>query len=392
MNISLSRPSYDWQAVLGLVIGIYCLINLALPRVPISATITTYVLQPILWGLLAWAILAVFPKYRPAGKLMLKTTIIRLALLIGFFQVLLYVIGGLFSAFGKSPYSFTPLGIFTNVIFVGSMLIGMELSRAWLINHLGKHHTFLALAFVGSLFTLLSIPLTQMTGLRLNIESITFLNSSLLPSLAENLLATLLALLAGPLAAIGYRGMLQGFWWFCPILPDLPWAFKGLIGTAVPIVGMVVVNRFHSAKAARGKPRRRAKEASFPVGWIITSVISVVIIWFGVGLFPFHPTTVISGSMRPTMDVGDVVIIAKVPADQVKQGDIIQFRKEKVSMMHRVVEIEETEAGKFFITKGDANDQPDIDPVIPENVVGKLVFTIRKIGWAAIAVEQFLAR
>jgi len=394
MNISLNiSPMRAVWTIIGLLAGIYAAINLALPGVPISATITTYVLQPILWGLLAWAILAVFPRYRPAGKLMLKTTIIRLALIIGFFQVLLYVIGGLFSAFGKSPYSFTPLGIFTNVIFVGSMLVGMEFSRAWLINHLAKHHTFLALAFVGSLFTLLSIPLTQMTGLRLNLESITFLNATFLPSLAENLLATLLALLAGPVAAIGYRGMLQGFWWFCPILPDLPWAFKALIGTAVPIVGMVVANRFYSAKAARGKPRRRAKEASFPVGWITTSVISVVIIWFAVGLFPFHPTTVISGSMRPTMDVGDVVIIAKVPADQVKLGDIIQFRRpEKVTMMHRVVEIQETEGAKFFITKGDANDEPDTDPVIPENVVGKLVFTIRKIGWASIAVKQFLVR
>ena len=57
--------------------------------------------------------------------------------------------------------------------------------------------------------------------------------------------------------------------------------------------------------------------------------------------------------------------------------------------MHRVVKVEETEAGEFFITKGDANDEPDADPVISENVVGKLVFRIPKIGWVAIAVKQF---
>jgi len=391
MDISLrarARGGYHWVLVLGLVIAIYCLINLALPHLPLTGFIKSYVVQPVLWGLLAGAVL-VLPRYRPAAKSNVKSAIILLALMIGFFQVFLYVIGGLFSSFGKSPYSFTPTGILTNLFFVGAMLAGMELSRAWLINHLGRRHTFLALAFVGVLYTLLSVPLTRITGLRPELESITFLNSTLLPSLAENLLASLLALLAGPLAAIAYRGMLQGFWWFCPILPDLSWAFKGLIGVAVPIVGLVAVNSFYSAKVRRGQPRRRAKEG-FPVGWIITSIICVVIIWFSVGLFPFHPSVVLSGSMRPVMDAGDVVIIAKVPADVIKEGDIIQFRKEEqITVMHRVIEIQETEEAKLFITKGDDNDEPDKDPVIPENVVGKHVLTIPKIGWASIVVKSF---
>jgi len=389
MDITVrGRASHNWWLVLGLVIAIYCVINLALPRLPISGFIRSYVVQPVLWGLIAWAVL-VLPKYRPVAKLNLRSAIIQLALMLGFFQVLFYVIGGLFSSFGKSPYSFTPTGILTNLIFVGSMLVGMELSRAWLINHLGRRHIFFALAFVGVLYTLLSIPLARITGLRPELESITFLNSTLLPSLAENLLASLLALLAGPLAAIAYRGMLQAFWWFSPILPDLSWAFKGLIGTAMPIVGLVVVNSFYSAKAGRGQPRRQAKEG-FPVGWIITSIICVVIIWFSVGLFPFHPALVLSGSMQPMMDAGDVVIIAKVPADVIKEGDIIQFRKEeKITVMHRVIEIQETEGAKFFITKGDDNDEPDKDPVIPQNVVGKLVLTIPKIGWASIVVKSF---
>ncbi|GAH02350.1 unnamed protein product, partial [marine sediment metagenome] len=239
MNISLiSSYRYDWRFVLGLVAGIYCLINLALPHAPISGTITTYVLQPILWGLLAWAILRL-PRYSPAGKLRLKSSLIQLALIIGFFQIGVSVIGGLFSSFGKSPYSFTPLGIFTNLIFVGAMLIGMELSRAWLINRLGRRHTFLALAWVTLLYTLLCLPLAQVTGLGANIESVTFLNSSFLPLVAENLLATFLAFLAGPLASIAYRGILSGFEWFCPILPNPSWVLKGLLGTIVPIVSLV---------------------------------------------------------------------------------------------------------------------------------------------------------
>ena len=381
------NPRYNWWLVLGLLAAIYLLINLGLRYVPISSFARTYVVQPILWGLLAWAIL-VLPGYRPAGGLRLKTTIIQMGLMIGFFQVLLYAIGGLFSSFGRSPYSFTPTGILTNLVFVGSMLVGMELSRAWLINRLGKKHAFLAVAFVAVLYTLLSLPLARITGLRPELASITYMNSTVLPALAENMLASLLALLGGPLAAIAYRGMLQAFWWFSPILPNLPWAFKGLIGTAVPVVGLVVANTLRTSRP-RHRQARREREGSL-AGWIVTTVIAVAIIWFAVGLFPVQPTTVISGSMRPTLDVGDVVIIAKVSADTIKPGDIIQFREaEGITTVHRVIEIQEIEGNTVFITQGDANRRPDANPVLPANVVGKVIFNIPKVGWAAIAVKGF---
>jgi signal peptidase len=389
MNISLRHdPRYNWWLVLALLAIVYLLINLALPRIPIDAFVRTYVIQPILWGLLAWAMLMLFPKYKAAAKLRIKSSLIQLGLMIGFFQVVILVIGGLFAGFGRSPYAFTPLGILINLVFVGSALIGMELSRAWLVNRLAKRHTFLALAFVALVFTLLSLPLGQIRGLGLTLDSVTFVNTTLLPSLAENLLATLLALLAGPLAAIAYRGTLQAFWWFCPILPDLSWVLEGLIGTVVPIIGLVMVQSFYSSQTQRSKARR-AKEGSL-AGWIVTTVVSVGIIWFAVGLFPLQPAVIISGSMRPALDVGDVVIIAEVPADVIEQGDIIQFREpEGITTVHRVVEIQGTEGNVVFITQGDANDEPDANPVIPENVVGRAVFDVPRIGWAAIAVKEF---
>jgi signal peptidase len=388
MDISLrDNPRYNWWLVLGLLAAIYCLINLGLPRLPIVSFVRTYVIQPILWGLLAWAIL-VLPRYRSAGGLRLKATVIRLALMIGFFQLVLYVIGGLFSSFGKSPYSFTPTGILINLVFVGSMLVGMELSRAWLITRLGRKHTLLAVAFVAVLYTLLTLPLVRITGLRPELASITYVNSTVLPTLAERMLASFLALLGGPLAAIAYRGILQAFWWFCPILPNLPWAFKGLIGVVVPIVGLVVANTLRTSRP-RHRQARRERGGSL-AGWVVTTIIAVVIIWFAVGLFPVQPTTIISGSMRPNLDVGDVVIIAKVSADIIKPGDIIQFREaEGVTTVHRVVEVREIEGKRVFITQGDGNRAPDPDPVLTDNVVGKVILNIPKIGWAAIAVKEF---
>lgn len=238
------QPKRAIWIIFAIVAGIYAAINLGLPNA-IGGSAGTYVVQPILWLILG-GIALLLPRYRTTAKLKDKTSIIQLAFMVGFFQLVLLIVGGLFSNFGKSPYSFTPTGILSNFILVATMLFGMELSRAWLVNSLSKKHAFLSLTFVAIIFTLLSLPLTQLTGIRPEVESISFINSSLLPSLAENLLATFLALLGGPIPALIYRGILQAFWWFSPVLPDLPWMFKGLIGTALPIVGLVVINTLYS--------------------------------------------------------------------------------------------------------------------------------------------------
>ncbi len=387
MNTSLRDSSrYNLWLVLILIAGLYLATNFGLPLIT-NATLGVYVLQPVMWLLLALVIFTL-PRYRVDAKRRIKQNIILLAIVIGAFQVLLYVVGGLFSGFGRSPYSFTLQGIATNLFLVGSMLVGMELSRAWLANRLRRHHAFLTIIFVTFLYTLISLPLSQITSLSLTAESAAFLNSRFFPLLSENLLATVLVLLAGPLAAMAYRGVMLGFWWFIPVLPNLSWIFAGLVGTLVPILSLLIVRSYYQTQTQHGRARRYQEKPM--AGWIIISIISVAIVWFSVGLFPIQPTLVASGSMRPVIDVGDVIIISKVSPDSIITGDVIQFRTQgDYPVIHRVIGIVETEGSKLFITKGDANNRPDADPVLPGNVVGKAVFTVPKIGWVAIWIKGF---
>jgi len=186
-------------------------------------------------------------------------------------------------------------------------------------------------------------------------------------------------------------GLLQAFWWFSPILPDLSWTIKGLIGTAVPIIALVVVRSFYISKTERR--RARTKSEGSVGGWVVTAVFSVAIIWFAVGLFPIRPSLVASDSMSPYMRVGDIAIVAAVPTDTIKVGDIIDYKMpERVFIVHRVIRIEEQQGGTVFITKGDANGEPDAEPVLPDNVVGKVVFTVPKIGWVAVVLKGLLPR
>jgi signal peptidase I len=382
----ISRAKIDRRTLMVFILlcAVYACVNLGLSRMHINGMITTYLLQPLLWGAVIVLILRYSP-YRITSKIRTRSTLVMVGLAVGLLQVLFYVVGGLFSSFGKSPSAFTPLGITGNVLLVGATLAGMELSRAWMINHLGKH-TFLVLGSTAVFFTLLNLPLSQIYGVKADVSTLSFINSTLLPTLAESLLASLLALLAGPLAAICYRGCLQTFWWFCPILPDLPWSLKGLVGVVVPILALVIVWNYYLSQTHRAA--RRKAGGGLQVGWILTMVLCMALIWFAVGIFPIHPVMIATGSMRPIIEPGDVAIIAKTTDKNIRIGDIIEYRKANaVNIVHRVIKIDDSGGRKTFITKGDANNAPDSDPVLPENVVGKMLTGIPKIGWVAAVIK-----
>jgi signal peptidase len=336
--------------LVGLLAAIYLIINLVLPHIGLNPQIATYLIQPLLWGVLI-AVVKYMPGYRPLGKRSKKNIFIQLALGMAAAQIMLYLIGGLFSGFGKSPSSFTLLGITENIFYVGMMLIGMELSRAWLVTRYGKKNTFLVIFLATLVFTIVSIPLGQITGFQLRITSSNQVISSWLPLLAENMAASLLVLTAGAGASLSFRGLLAAFWWLCPILPNLDWALKGLIGTVVPIIGIVAINNYYALQAARVKSRKRTRNASMPAGWIITAIIAVAIVWFAVGVFPIKPFLVPSGSMVPVIDPGDVVLVVPVQTDAIKVGEIIEYRntKENINIVHRVIAITGNASNMFFI-------------------------------------------
>lgn len=389
MKIWKTTPR-EWLLVLGLVISIPLVMNLVLPRF-LSGFLASYVVQPAVWGLLFCLIMRL-PRHKGAGKLRMRPALIKLALGIALFQIYLMVIAGFLHNFGRSPNSFTCKGIMINLIFAGTGLIGMEFSRAWLINRLVRKPSAFIPVFIALIYTFICLPLMQIPGHGATLEAVAqFAGSSLLPVFMENLLASFLALWGGALPALVYRGVLQAFNWFCPVLPDLNWAMKALTGIVVPMVGLAIIQEYFFYKYTPGKAKRGAGEGV--VSWAVLSSAAVITIWFSLGVFPVRPAVIYSGSMRPTFEVGDVVIVAKRNPRLLKPGDIVSFRMKgsPVPTVHRVIALQNEGGREVFVTKGDANNRPDLDPVRSVQVVGKVVFTIPRVGWASIAIRKLFA-
>jgi len=101
------------------------------------------------------------------------------------------------------------------------------------------------------------------------------------------------------------------------------------------------------------------------------------------------PLTVLTGSMVPTFNPGDLIVTMPIDASEVKRGDIITFQPESgvnTLITHRVESVGFSIGGDtVFVTKGDANNASD-EPIIADQVMGKYLYHVPYVGYLANAI------
>ncbi|MBO4865799.1 MAG: signal peptidase I [Ruminococcus sp.] len=128
---------------------------------------------------------------------------------------------------------------------------------------------------------------------------------------------------------------------------------------------------------------------------IITSIILIAAIIFtayvmicaarhkAVDVFGKSVLKVVTGSMEPSINVGEYIVVEKTDTRSLHKGDIISFYSEQTDIYgmlvtHRIVDIQEDGT---FITKGDANTIEDSVAVKPDRIVGKYTGKARFFIW-----------
>lgn len=94
----------------------------------------------------------------------------------------------------------------------------------------------------------------------------------------------------------------------------------------------------------------------------------------------FEIYEVVSGSMEPEIPVGSVLYVKHVEPETVAENEIIAFQDVDDVVAHRVV-YNRPALGEF-VTKGDANNVEDRDPIPYEAVVGRVEAHLPVFGMA----------
>ena len=133
-------------------------------------------------------------------------------------------------------------------------------------------------------------------------------------------------------------------------------------------------------------------------GRVLNNLLTVVAVAAFLGLavgphlFGYRTTTMLTGSMAPTIEPGDVEIVTPLPVSRIAVGDVISYHIPVLDhrvVSHRVVGVTRMPDGTTDVqTKGDANPGPDpwvatfdggdvyrVDHVIPE--IGNVIRLLR---------------
>lgn len=106
-------------------------------------------------------------------------------------------------------------------------------------------------------------------------------------------------------------------------------------------------------------------------------------------LFGWQIYTVLTGSMDPSIPAGSLVWVKPCPESEIECQDVIAFYSSTQNgtiILHRVAEKRPLDG--TFLTKGDANADPDPTPVPFSLLVGKAIFQIPNLGTLAIALSS----
>lgn len=129
------------------------------------------------------------------------------------------------------------------------------------------------------------------------------------------------------------------------------------------------------------RPYSRARLTAGILGrawlWFWAACLAVTLVPL---VFGWHPYVIVSGSMEPGIDAGDVVLASPDPVIEDTIGRVISFEypaRADFVLTHRLVSINEDGT---LVTKGDANPTVDSVPVPRESVTGLGRLLVQFVG------------
>ncbi len=350
---------------------------------PLGLDFYNEIIHPFMWIILC--ALAVFLSFNSSLRVKGekdKTQSLFIALII---YIIIYFLLGLIFGFEKTPYAKDLFNIIKNIWSFGSIIFFQEFIREALIkNEKKKIWNFILMTII---FMLINLNYNNIESHFTDLKEIfIYTSTTLIPAILESAICTYLVYIGGAKFSIIYRLFVTLPSFIVPIIPNLDWFGTAIVGVTLPLAIYIYLNYVHVNRSERLSKRER--RSYNPVVYVPVFIFIGLLAGFVMGLFKYQPIAVLSGSMSPTFNRGDAVVVNKLTTrekGELKKGDIIQYVSGTKYVVHRIVDITNDERGnKLFITKGDHNNTVDADKVALENVKGKVSFVIPLIGYPSV--------
>lgn len=305
------------------------------------------------------------------------------------FLIVIYGVGLIFG-YIKSPFKTDLLSIIKNVFPIILVISSSEILR-YLISRKGEKSRLIYVLTI-IMFILIDLVLNvKLYDLSKLEDILKFGTAIVLPSIFKNWTLTSFAYKYGFIQNLVYRFLLELYPYILPITPDLGIYLESVLMMIFPVLlKRDIFYRFEKEKKKDLKDKEYGKKSITAIIIIITAII----IGLNSNLFRYWMAVIGSGSMEPTINIGDAVIVDKSyqkHLDKLKEGDVLVFKIGKKIYVHRIINIENQNGNYSINTKGDRKEQLEDSWVVTnKDVIGVVKFKIKYIGYPTVWLSRIL--
>ena len=307
-------------------------------------------------------------------------------LIIYLISFIIYYIFGIFIGFIKTDNYLNLFGIKTFIIPYILMIILREYLRSQMLNKTDKSKKMTIITCIIFIIFELLVRISN-ASLNSNYNVFIFLALTALPIICNNIVCTYIAKKVGYKANIFWLLIAGLYSVILPFIPNVGIYIESLIRLLFPFVLMYNVYSFYE-KRIKNIPKSFIKKRIY-IEIPALAILVFILGYFVSGLFRYYAIAVATGSMKPNINVGDIVIIDQNKKYQdLKIGDVIAYKYHEVVVIHRIQDIIKVKDDYYFYTKGDANDQVDNYTIYSNTIMGKVDIKIPYIGLPTVWLNK----
>lgn len=310
------------------------------------------------------------------------------SIIITFLYITAYFLLGIYFGFAKSPYNHSIKGIINNIFIQIIPIIGIELLRTYIVL---RNKNKKVIYFTTILLILLEINYKAIIDIFSNKKELfEYTCQIIIPTIINGILYTYLTEKTSYISSMIYRVNVKLVTLLMPILPNIDW----FVSSSLNILSAIIIYLIYKYKLTKQREDVRQKKQNnyYKLSYAITIILLLFLICFMVGIFNYEPITILSNSMSPVLEKGDVVIYKKLNVDEIKDleiNSIILYRAQDRNIMHRIVYKTGEGENMKFETKGDNNNKSDEKLVQIDQIKGKYVCHIKYIGYLSVWLYDY---
>lgn len=303
-----------------------------------------------------------------------------------FIFFLLFYLSGLLIGYAKTNNYLTGNALQNIVIPLIIYLIVKEYLRYSLITKSSENLALIILMTITFIFLDNTIPFA-ISGVTFSKRTFLLFALTFLPSLTENILCSWITYHFGFKPSLIYVLIIKLYPYLLPIIPNPNEYIYSIIFFLLPIVILFKLRKWLTMDRVNEEVERSRKKQLWP--YIPLTIIVITLVYFVSGYFKYYAVAIATGSMVPTINKGDVVIVNRqFTEDDLETGAVIAYKYGGKVIVHRINDLIKKDKTIIIYTKGDANNDIDGWKVTPDMIIGIVKKKVPAIGFPTIWLNE----